>query len=117
MQPKKKGLKPKKFDTTLTSEKKLRLQSFLDEKLPDCGHNWEEFKLTLQEAAKHTFDQKRKVSNYWFDDDEEEIQRLIKDKHLNRNELRDRISQLKNQWFQERAAEAEHSVVLSVVQS
>lgn len=109
IQPKKKGLKPpKKFDATLTYERKLRLQSFLDEKLPDCEHNWEEFKLTLQQAAKHTFDQKKKVSNDWFDDHDEEIQRLLKDKHLNRNELRDRIRQLKNQWFQERATEAEH---------
>ena len=108
IQRKKKGLKPpKKFDITLTSEKIQRLQLFLDEKLPDCRHDWEDFKMTLQDAAKHTFDQKKKVSNDWFDDQGEEIQRLLKDKQLNRNELRDRVRLLKNQWFHERATEAE----------
>ena len=63
--------------------------------------------MTLQDAAKHTFDQKKKVSNDWFDDEDEEIQRLLKDKQLNRNELRDRVRLLKNQWFHERATEAE----------
>ena len=49
IQYKKKGLKsPKKFDITLTSEKKQCLKLFLDEKLPDCRHDWEEFKVTLQ---------------------------------------------------------------------
>ena len=103
-----KGLKPpKKFDITLTSEKIQRLQLFLDEKLPDCRHDWEDFKMTLQAAAKNTFDQKKRVSNDWFDDQDEEIQRLLKDKQLNRNELRDRVRLLKNQWFHERATEAE----------
>eukprot|EP00795_Rhopilema_esculentum_P010044 gene10044-biopygen12706 len=103
-----KGTKPpKKFDITLTPEKKQRQQSFLDENLPNCRHDWEEFKTILQEAAKHTFDQKKKVANDWFDEHDEEIQRLLKDKRLNRNELRERIRQLKNQWFYERAVEAE----------
>ena len=108
IQRKKKGLKPpKKFDITLTSEKIQRLQLFLDEKLPDCRHDWEDFKMTLQDAAKHTFDQKKKVSNDWFDDQDEEIQRLLKDKQLNRNELlRDRVRLQKNQRFHERATEA-----------
>ena len=110
-QRKKKRVKPpKKFDITLTSEKIQRLQLFLDEKLPDCRHDWEEFKVTLQDAAKHTFDQRKKVSNDWFDDQDKEIQRLLKDKQLNRNELRDRIRLLKNQWFHERATEAERYV-------
>ena len=62
IQHKKKGLKPpKKFDITLTSEKKQRLKLFLDEKLPDCRHDWEEFKVTLQEAAKHTFERKKSI--------------------------------------------------------
>lgn len=75
---------PKKFDITLTSEKIQRLQLFFDEKRPDCRHDWEELKrVTLQDAAKHTFDQKKKVSNDWFDDQDEEIQRLLKDKQLN----------------------------------
>ena len=49
----------------LKHERKQPLQSFLDEKLPVCGHNWEEFKVALQEAAKFTFDQQKKVSNDW----------------------------------------------------
>ena len=99
IQRKKKGLKPpNKFDITITSEKIQCLQLFLNEKLPDCIHDWEDFKMTLQDAAKHTFDEKRKVSNDWFDDQDEEIQRLLKDKQLNRNELRDRVRLLKNQW-------------------
>ena len=66
IQSKKKGLKPpKKYDITLTTERKKSLQSFLDEKNPVCGHNWEEFKVALQEAAKFTFDQRKKVSNDW----------------------------------------------------
>ena len=108
IQPKNKGLKPpKKYDITLTTEKKQRLQSFLNEKLLTCEHDWEDFKSTLQEAAKHTFDQRKKVSQDWFDDNDVEIQRLLKDRHLNRNELRDQVRRLKNQWFHERATEAE----------
>ena len=105
---KKKGLKPpKKFDVTVTSGKKKLLNSFLDEKLSDSSYDWEEFKVTLQEAAKYTFDQKKKVSSDWFDDQEDEIKQLLKDKCLSRNELRERVRELKNRWFHERAEEAE----------
>lgn len=61
--------------------------------------------MIIQEAEKHTYDRKKKVSNDWFGDHNEQIQRLLKDKRLDRNELRKCIRQLR--WFYKRAVEAE----------
>ena len=47
------------------------------------------------------------VSNDLFDDQDEEIQKLLKDKKLNRNTLRERIRAMKNMWFQKKAEQAE----------
>ena len=47
------------------------------------------------------------VSNDWFDDQDEEIQKLLKDKKLNRNALRERIRAMRNMWFQKKAEQAE----------
>ena len=68
---------------------KEKLEKFLNEILPECSEDWEEFMIFLQEAADHTF--RKKVSNDWFDYQDEEVQEPIKDKKLNRNALRDRI--------------------------
>ena len=46
------------------------LEQFLNEKLPACKYGWDEFKALLQDAAKHTFEKKKKVS---IDDNDEEI--------------------------------------------
>ena len=65
------------------------------------------FKTLLQDAAKYTFEKKKKVSNDWFDDNDEEIRQLLEDKRLNRNKLRERITLLKNRWYQVQAEKAE----------
>ena len=39
---------PKKLDTHMSNEKKQMLNQYLDEKLPECTVNWEEFKTLLQ---------------------------------------------------------------------
>lgn len=106
---KKKCLKPPtKLDCLMSIERKERLEQFLNEKLPECKYEWDEFKTLLQDAAKHTFEKKKKkVSNDWFDDNDEEIRQLLENKRLNRNELRERIRLLKNRWYQEQAEKAE----------
>lgn len=98
---------PKKLDTSINSERKEKLELFLNENLPNCNNNWEDLKNLLCAAASHTFGTKKRESSDWFDDQDEEIQRLLKDKKLHRNELRIRVRALKNQWFKEKAEEAE----------
>ena len=108
IKPKKKGAKPpKKLNTNVNRERKEKLERFLNERLPECKTDWEDFKLLLQEAADHTFGRKKVVSNDWFDDQDEKIQKLLKDKKLNRNALRERIRAMKNMWFQKKAEQAE----------
>ena len=51
---------------------------------------------------------RKKASNDWFGDQDEKIQRLLKDKKLRRNELRQRNGALKNRWFKEKVEEAKH---------
>ena len=105
---KKKCLKlPTKLDCLMSTERKERLEQFLNKKLPECKYEWDEFKTLLQDAAKHTFEKKKKVSNDWFDDNDEEIRKLLENKRINRNELRERIRSLKNRWYQEQAEKAE----------
>ena len=44
IKPKKKGAKPpKKLNTEVTSEKKVKLERFLNERLPECKTDWEDF--------------------------------------------------------------------------
>ena len=69
----------------MNRERKEKLERFLNERLPECKTDWEDFKLLLQEAADHTFGRKKVVSNDWFHDQDEEIRKLLKDKKLNRN--------------------------------
>ena len=55
------------------------------------------------------FLEKRKYHD-WFDEHEEEIQQLLKEKKDTRKMnyyLRDKIRQIKNDWFQRKAEEAE----------
>lgn len=61
----------------------------------------------LQSAATYVFGKKKRVQNDWFDDQDEEIRNLLKDKKQNRDALRKRIRELKNNWFQQKAEEAE----------
>ena len=56
IKPKKKGAKPpKKLNTNVNRERKEKLERFLNERLPECKTDWEDFKLLRQEAADHTF--------------------------------------------------------------
>ena len=91
----------------MTRERKDKLEQFFDEKLPECSEEWDDFKALLQEAAEHTFGKKKKASSDWFDEQDEEVQQLLRDKKLNRAALRDRIRTLKNNWFQQKAEQAE----------
>ena len=95
------------LDTSVTTERRVKLEQFLDEKLLECSGGWEEFKGLLQEAAEHTFGKKKKESIDWFNNQCEDIQELLKEKKLNRNALRDRIRTLKIRWFQKKMKEAE----------
>ena len=63
----------------------------------------------LQNATNQTFDKKTRMSQDWFEDHDEKIQSLLKDKKLNgdRTALREEIRKLKNKWFQQKAEEAE----------
>ena len=58
-------------------------------------------------AATYVFGKKKRVQNDWFDNQDEEIRSLLKDKKHNRNTPRKRIRELKNNWFQQKAEEAE----------
>ena len=108
MKPKRKGTKPpKKLDTRLDRERKDKLKLFLNENLPNCIEDWDHFKELLQNAARHTFGKKKKISNDWFDDQDADIQELLKNKKMNRSVLREKIRSLKNNWFQRKAEEAE----------
>ena len=108
IKPKKNGAKPpKKLNTNVNSERKEKLERFLNERLPECKNDWEDFKLLLQEAAHRTFGRRKVVLNDWFDEQDEEIQKLLKDKNLNRNALRERIRTMKNIWFQKKAEQTE----------
>ena len=105
---KKKGNKPpKKLDVNMNDSKKEKLEQFLNENLPVCKVDFEDFKQVLQSAATYVFGKRKRVQNDWFDDQDEEIRNLLKDKKQNRNALRKRIRELKNNWFQKKAEEAE----------
>ena len=47
------------------------------------------------------------MQNEWFDDQDDAIQKLLQDKKMDRHVLRRRIRELKNNWFRNRAEEAE----------
>ena len=94
---KKKGMKlPLKPDSTITTERKERLERFLKENLRDCEESWNSLKEVLQRATKHVFDKKKKKCEDWFDDHDTEIQILLRDKRKDRNSLRIQIRKLKN---------------------
>lgn len=56
-----------------------------------------------------------KQSDDWFDDHDEEIRQLLKNKRLHQNELRARIRMLKKQWFRKKADEAEHFAEVKIL--
>lgn len=85
-----------------------KIGSLLEENISNCDISWDELKDILQIAAKHVFSMNRRHSQDWFDDQDEEIQRLLKEmkQHGDRDALRQKIRRLKNDWFQLKAEEA-----------
>ena len=100
---------PKKFDTTMTKERKETLKRFFREKLPNAEADWKHLKSVLSDAAKHVFGKKKRQDHDWFNEHDEEIQQLLKEKKdtSKLHYLRDKIRQIKNDWFQRKAEEAE----------
>ena len=90
---------PKKLDTRLDDDKKVSLQEFLDERLSTCNTDVDELRVVLQKAAAHVFGKKKRVQNDWLDDQDDAIQKLLQDKNMDRQVLRRRIRELKNNWF------------------
>ena len=65
----KKGPRPPcKPDTHVTNERKVKLESFLEEKIPDCELSWDDLKGILQTATEYVSDKKKTKSDDWFDD-------------------------------------------------
>ena len=56
--------------------------------------------------AHHTFGKEKVVLSDWFEDQDEEVKNLLKDKNPNRSALRERIRAMKNKWFQKKAEKA-----------
>ena len=83
------------------------LEQILDERLSTCNTDVDELRVVLQNAAGHVFGKKKRVQNEWFDDQDDAIQKLLQDKKMDRHVLRRRIRELKNNWFRNRAEEAE----------
>ena len=54
---------PKKFDTTMTKERKETLKRFFREKLPNAEADWKHLKSVLSDAAKHVFGKKEKTKS------------------------------------------------------
>ena len=79
---KRKGTKPPtKFDTTMNTEKKERLERFLEEQLQDLREeSWDDLRQVLQNVTNQTFDKKKRRNQDWFEDHDEKIQSLLKDK-------------------------------------
>ena len=79
-----------------------------DENLVNCPYEWDSLKKVLQDAAASTFDmKKRKSKSDWFDDNDNEIKSLLQNKSLNKSEIQKRVRTLKNDWFIQKANEAE----------
>lgn len=78
----------------MNDERKENLKRFLDEERRECEESWDDLKEVLQKATKHVFGKKKRKSVDWFEDQDEEIQKLLKNKELSgdRKALRDEIS-------------------------
>lgn len=83
---------PKKLSYNSNSERKEKLECFLNERLPEGSLSWGDFKLLFQEAADHTDLERKKCFLDWFDDQDKEIKKLLRDKKLN-NQFRKRRKQ------------------------
>ena len=105
---KKKGRKPpSRPSIKVTPEIIARLQQYFDNNLTNLPQEWADLKECLQNAATFAFGKKRKQQNDWFDEHDFEIYALIKDRHLNKKEIQRRVRQIKNNWFLNKANQAE----------
>ena len=84
-----------------------RLQQYLDQHLTNLPKKWNNLKECLQNAATFVFGKKRKQHYDWFDENDVEIYALIKDRHQNKKEIQRRVRQIKNNWFVNKANQAE----------
>ena len=91
----------------MTPEKIDYLRSYLTDKLSVSPYTWESFKTTLKDATNNTFEKRQKRNADWFDENDTEIQNVMKDKNLNRREIQKRIKQMKNDWFTRKAKKTE----------
>ena len=83
----------------MNDDKKEKLEQLLNESFPVHKVYFEDLKQVLQNAATYVFGKKKRVQNDWFDDQDEEIRSLLKDKKHDRNTLRRRKRELKTTGF------------------
>ena len=91
----------------MTSEKIDRLHRYFNQHLTNLPQEWNDLKECLQNVAIIAFWKKQKQQSDWFNENNVEIYALIKDRHQNKKEIQRRIRQLKNDWFMNKANQAE----------
>ena len=105
---KRKGKKPPtKPSIKVTPEVLDRLHGYLNQHLTNLPQEWNDLKECLQNAAIYAFGKKKKHKSDWFDENDAEICALIKDRHGNKKEIQRRVRQMKNDWFTNKANQAE----------
>eukprot|EP00111_Clytia_hemisphaerica_P012368 TCONS_00036322-protein len=79
---KRKGTKaPSRPKYSITPERILELQRRLDNDLANSEINWENLKTSLLSATSNTFPKQRKQNRDWFDENDQQILTLLKDKN------------------------------------
>ena len=105
---KRKGKKPPtKPSIKVTPEVLDRLHGYLNQHLTNLPQEWNDLEECLQNAAIYAFGKKKKHKSDWFDENDAEICALIKDRHGNKKEIQRRVRQMKNDWFTNKANQAE----------
>ena len=105
----KKGKKPPSRPTVKVSPIMISyLKTYLEQHLTNPSHDWENLRECLQNAAVFAFGKKRKKNSDWFDENDDEIRALLKNRTYNKKELQRRIRQIKNDWFLNKAIQAEN---------
>ena len=106
---KRKGKKPPVRPTIKVTQDKInQLQGYLEEHLTNSSHDWDDLKKCLQNAAVFAFGKNRKQNKDWFDENENEINALLKDRSKNKREIQKQVRQIKNNWFTNKAIQAEN---------
>ena len=84
-----------------------QLRQYFDQHLTKLPHKWDDLKECLQSAATLVFGEKRKRKCDWFDENDVEVCTLIKNRQQNKKEIQRRVRQIKNDWFTNKANQAE----------